>query len=265
MKNNQIVSDQLSIVLVNYKTPEMTRICLELLEKAVDVTKVPVWVVDNDSNDASLDYLKSLSWVKLLERKTTSPEVGFMAHGRALDMAMEQVDTDFVLLMHTDTLIYSPKIIDNLLEKMREKETVAAVGCLEQVERTALETAWRVLSRAVKYYMRRVKRALGIKTRDPRLYYEIYLKSFCTLWNANIIKQNKVSFAMVERTPGYEMQDILKTRGYEFVAIPPRKMFQYMDHIEAGTVALVRGLGKQHKRVKNAQAIIKKNTIKKGS
>lgn len=264
MHNNQIDHNQLSIVLVNYKTPEMTQICLELLQKAVDVTKVSVWVVDNDSNDASVDYLKSLSWVNLLERKGTKPEVGFMAHGRALDMAMEQVDTDFVLLMHTDALIYNPKIIHILLDEMQAKPTVAAVGCLEQVERTGVETAWRVFSRAVKYYMRRAKRAVGIKTRDPRLFYEIYLKSFCTLWNAKVIKENELSFAMVERIPGYEMQDVLRKRGYDFVAIPPRKMFQYMDHIEAGTVALVRGLGKQHKRVKNAQAIIEKNTIKKG-
>jgi len=264
MVNSQIVSAQLSIVLVNYKTPDVTKICLELLEQVIDVCKVPVIVVDNNSNDASLEYLKSLSWITLLERKVSKPDVGFMAHGLALDMAMEKVNTDYVLLIHTDTLIYDPEIINILLSSIGEKSAIAAVGCLEQVKRTAIQTAWRVFSRAIKFYMRKIKQMLKLKTREPRLFYEVYLKSFCTLWNVNIIRQNGVNFAMGDRIPGYEMQDVLNRRGYEFIAIRPSKMFQYLDHIEAGTVALVEGLDKQHKRVKNAKKIIKKNTVLKG-
>jgi len=248
----------LSIVLVNYKTPEVTAICLDLIQKAVNVADVPVWVVDNNSNDTSLTYLKSLDWIHLIERKAPAPEVGFMAHGRALDMALEQVTTDHLLLLHTDTLIYDPKIIELLIEKINANPKIAAVGCLEQVNRTVLETAWRRLVRSVKYYNRRIKVALGMKTREPRLFYEIYLKSFCTLWNVAIIKRHGLSFAMVERIPGYEMQDLLVKLGYQFVAIPPREMFKYLDHIEAGTVSMVDQLDKNHKRVKNYQAIIQK-------
>ncbi len=260
----QMVNNNLSIVLVNYKTPEVTKICMELLEKAVDTSVVKVWVVDNNSGDESLAYLKSLEWVNLLERKATEPEVGFMAHGRALDMAYEKIDTDYMLLLHTDTLIYNPEIIQILLEKIKTERNIAAVGCFEQVERTRLQTAWRLSSRAVKYYKRRLKRALGLKTRDPRLFYEIYLKSFCTLWDVNIIRKHGLNFAMVERIPGYEIQDQLRTLGYDFIGIAPRKMFKYLDHIEAGTVSLVQGLDANHKRVKNKQAIIQKNMIEKG-
>ena len=201
-----------SIVLVNYKTLEVTSICLNLIQQAVDVTKVPVYVVDNNSNDASLDYLKTLSWIHLIERKAIAPEVGFMAHGRALDMVLERVTTDYLLLMHSDTLIYDAQIIEVMLKKITADAKIAAVGCLEQVNRTRLQTAWRTLSRRVKYYARRAKVAVGIKTRDPRLFYEIYLKSFCTLWNVKTIKKNGLSFAMVERIPGYEMQDRKSTR-----------------------------------------------------
>lgn len=247
-----------SIALVNYKTPEVTAICLDLLKKAVNVAEVPIYVVDNNSNDESLAYLKSLDWIHLIERKATSHEVGFMAHGRALDMALAQVTTDYLLLLHTDTLIYDPKIIDILLEKMSQNNKIAAVGCLEQVQRSATATAWRLCIRSIKYYARKTKLALGLKTREPRLFYEIYLKSFCTLWNAKIIQQHNMRFAMVERIPGYEMQDLLRKLGYQFVAIPPREMFKYLDHIEAGTVSMVNALGKNHKRVKNYQAILKK-------
>lgn len=265
IRSNELMSEILnshqskfSIVIVNYKSLEMTSICLNLIQNAVDVTKVPVWVVDNDSNDASLDYLKSLNWIKLIERKPAGREEGFMAHGRALDMVLESVATDYLLLLHTDTFIYNPAIIDIMLEKIAADSQIAAVGCLEQVNRTRLQTAWRVAIRGAKYYLRRLKVVLGIKTREPRLYYEIYLKSFCTLWNVDIIKRHGMSFAMVERIPGYELQDQLPKLGYKFVTIPPREMFSYLDHVESGTVSMIKGFDKNHKRVKNYQAILKK-------
>ncbi len=256
--SNSSTQPRFSIALVNYKTPEITEICLDLLKKVINVAEVPVYVVDNNSADESLVHLKSLDWIHLIERKAEAPEVGFMAHGRALDLALAQVKTDYLLLMHTDTLIYNPKIFDILLEKISDNSQVAAVGCLEQVNRPVYASAWRGLLRGVKYYTRTIKVLLGFKTREPRLFYEIYLKSFCTLWNANIIKQHGMSFAMVERIPGYEMQDLLPKLGYQFVAIPPRQMFSYLDHIEAGTVSMVNALAKNHKRVKNYQAILKK-------
>jgi Glycosyl transferase family 2 len=238
-----------SIALVNFKTLEVTSICLDLISQAVDVKEVPVYVVDNNSADASLDFLKTLDWIHLIERKATAPEVGFMAHGRALDLALERVTTDYLLLLHSDTLIYDAKIISLLINAL-------------QVNRPAYATAWRKLVRGVKYYARRLKVAAGIKTREPRLFYEIYLKSFCTLWNVNIIKKHALSFAMVERIPGYEMQDKLRELGYTFECMPPHEMFQYLDHIEAGTVSHVDGLDKNHKRVKNYQAILQKINAK---
>lgn len=65
-------------------------------------------------------------------------------------------------------------------------------------------------------------------------------------------------FFMNERTPGYEMQDQLTKMGYEFEAISQKEMFQYLDHIKAGSVSLTRNLEKNHKRVKNYQAIMSK-------
>lgn len=255
-------SSPFSIALVNYKTLEVTTICLDLLQRAFDVNQVPVWVVDNNSNDASLDFLKTQHWLNLIERKSEVPEVGFMAHGHALDLILQQVNTDYLLLIHSDTLIYDRSIVDEMLTIIQSDSQIAAVGCLEQVNRTRLETVWRIFIRATKYYARKAKVKLGIKTRDPRLFYEVYLKSFCTLWNVNIIKKHAMQFAMMEKIPGYEMQDQLRKLGYRFEAIAPHKMFQYLDHIEAGTVSMVNNLSKQHKRIKNYQRVIQKVTQK---
>ena len=57
-----------TICIVNYKTEELTRLCLRAIRK---FTKVPyeVVVIDNDSGDGSLKYLRSLKWIHLIERR----------------------------------------------------------------------------------------------------------------------------------------------------------------------------------------------------
>lgn len=247
-----------SIVMVNYKTLELTRSALEFLRQVVDVTNVPVWVVDNYSEDESTEYLRSLDWIRLIERKIDRPETGALAHGRALDMVLERVDTPYLLLMHTDTFIYDATILRMMLDAIRRDPTVFAVGCIDQIDRGLLRTAWRHASRFMKHYSRKAMLALGLPSRQPKPYYEIYLKSFCALWNVSLIRDHAMHFSMADRTPGYEMQDRLTALGYRIVYIPPRKMFRYLDHVQSGTVAAAGTYGQGHRRTRAYQAMLKK-------
>ena len=67
----------LTILLPNYKTPELTRLCLRSLRKYTDCSRIKVIAVDNASGDESLDYLRSLSWIRLIER--TADDIAGMA------------------------------------------------------------------------------------------------------------------------------------------------------------------------------------------
>jgi len=245
-----------SILLVNYKTLELTAVCLNLIKKNLDLTKFEVWVVDNGSNDESVEYLRTLDWIHLLERVPESGENGFTAHGRALDMALECIKTDYAFLFHTDTFIYDAKILDTMLSKCEADSQVVAVGCLDQVYRTPFRTLWRIITRSIKHFYRKCKIFLGIKTRLPKEFREVYLKSFCALWNVKIVKELGMSFFMADRIPGYELQDKLTQLGYKTIAIPANFLFQYVDHVEAGTKALRKNYGKQNRRVKRQQSML---------
>ena len=91
-------SKAFSIVIVNYKTPEITKICLDLLHQHVGSDSVPIWVVDNYSADESTEYLRTLEWINLIERSVSEPEPGHIAHGKALDLVLERVETDYLFL-----------------------------------------------------------------------------------------------------------------------------------------------------------------------
>ncbi|MGC5700759.1 glycosyltransferase [Pseudomonas sp. NFXW11] len=244
-----------SIALVNYKSLELTRTCLELLQRALQGREVPVFVIDNDSRDASLDYLRSLSWIRLIERRPSAPEAGHVAHGRALDLALEQVQTPYLLLLHSDTFIYDPRVFSLLLEHCAGQPEVAAVGCLEQLDRGLLRSLWRRVSRCCKHYSRRSRRALGLPARAPKPYKETHLKSFCTLWNARLIKDYGLHLQMDQRNPGYELQDRLSALQHPIRLISPRKLFTYLDHIQSGTVSAQGGYSTNHRRQKMYQQI----------
>ena len=245
-----------SIIMVNYKTLELTKNALNFIKSAIDIERNPVWVVDNQSEDASSEYLRGLDWIRLIERAPEPNENGFTAHGRALDLAFHQIDTDYVFLFHTDTFLYDAFILEHMLKTLMANPKNVAVGCLEQVQRPILHTAWRYFIRFLKHYQRIIKLMLGFKTRPPRGFYEVYIKSFCALWDAKLMKSKQLQFMMDDRIPGYQLQDMLRAEGYQIATIAPRTIFKYLDHVEAGTVSLREGYGPSHKRIQRKLAVL---------
>ncbi|AKV05037.1 glycosyltransferase [Pseudomonas fluorescens NCIMB 11764] len=250
MKDQPPKKTNYSIALVNYKSLELTKTCLQLLQNIIQEEGVPVYVVDNDSRDSSTDYLRALKWINLIERKIEHPEAGNIAHGRALDLALSLVETKYLFLLHTDTFIYDLEVFNMMIAQCIDQHEVAAVGCLEQLNRGFLRSTWRVSSRFLKHYTRRGLKALGIRSREPKPYREIHLKSFCTLWNVRLVKKHGLHFQMDERNPGYELQDRMKELDYKIKFISPRKMFRYLDHIQSGTISSLGGYTSNHRRTK---------------
>src|SRR5690349_8060360 len=82
-----VMTQQVTILIPNYKTLRLTKLCLRLLRKFTDLNKIRALVIDNDSQDESLDYLRTVTWIDLIERKSIPGESPVQSHSRALDMA----------------------------------------------------------------------------------------------------------------------------------------------------------------------------------
>ena len=251
-----------AIVMVNYKTLALTKISLSLLKQHIDAGLLPstteIWVLDNDSQDASTDYLRGLDWIHLIERKPMEKEEGFAAHGHALDLVLSKISCQYCFLMHTDTFIYQPQVFELLLANLQKNPIMVATGCLEQLNRGYLRSSWRLISRFCKHYSRRAVRFVGIDGREPKPYQEQYIKSFFALWDVQWMKENNLTFFMQNRIPGYALQDIAFETGRKIKLISAMQMFKYLDHVEAGTVGLVAGYDDMNRRVKRKLALLKK-------
>ena len=90
---SSLVKGKATVCIVNYKTLDFTRLCLRSIRK---FTNYPyeVIVVDNDSQDESLEYLKSLGWIRLIERCSLPDEPGGgYAHAAGLDLGLASCNT----------------------------------------------------------------------------------------------------------------------------------------------------------------------------
>ena len=138
---SNLIKGKATICIVNYKTPDFIRLCLRSIRK---FTKYPyeVIVVDNDSQDESLKYLKSLNWIRLIERRAGSNEPGGgYAHAAGLDLGLENCNTEFFVSMHSDTFVRKDNWLKDLIYYFGRDESIVCVGS----GKIELIPKWRIL------------------------------------------------------------------------------------------------------------------------
>lgn len=140
------MSRTLNIILVNFRTPDLTIACLETLE--AEVAAVPgtrVVVVENGSGDDSASRLAAAirdrgwgEWAALLVFETNAGFSGGNNRGiRAAGPAR------YTLLLNTDTLVH-PGCLRYCVDVMERDPAIGAMGCkLLNRDGTLQKAAWR--------------------------------------------------------------------------------------------------------------------------
>lgn len=151
IRRTRLGRDAVSIVMANHNTLDLARAAIESVRKW---TTIPyeLWVVDNFSDPAVVNYLKDQPDLNLIlnrtpvggwtwrrwhgipfpappDRTTWSriPYGGSLCNGVALEMASHVVETDYVFVMHNDILV-GPGWLEFLLSKLTERVRGAAVS-----------------------------------------------------------------------------------------------------------------------------------------
>jgi hypothetical protein len=221
-----------TICIVNYKTLDFTRLCLRSIRK---FTKYPydVIVVDNDSKDESLEYLRSLSWIRLIERPVRPEEpVGSFAHAAGLDLGLENCHTEFFISMHSDAFVLKDNWLTDLIGYFGPGETVACVGS----GKIELTPQWRVLLKKATD-VRTFKRKL-LREADPTGKYRYYNRTICCLYRTEILRRENLSFLMDQEkglTGGKKLYFELVDRGYKTIELPSSVMSPYVIHLAHAT------------------------------
>lgn len=247
---------QVTILIPNYKTPEITKICLRLIRKHTDFNQVEVIVIDNDSNDASLAYLKTLKWITLIERKSNTLETPPLSHSRALDLALSQVKTPYVLSIHTDTFVKRGDWLQILLSPFENNPKLAGVGSWKLESKNPIqmlgyhfEQFWKkLLSKYFGYTRYRADR-LDIQAR--------YLRSHCAIYRTDIIRQLNTGFSDGDDTAGRTMHRKMIAAGYGMLFLNSAELGRYVDHLNHATMVLNPEFGSSEQMRKEGSRRIK--------
>ena len=246
----ELTATKATICIINYKTLELTKCCLRSIRK---FTKYPyeVIVVDNNSNDESLDYLRSLNWIRLIERDTKGDPGGGFAHASGLDLGLTNCTTEFFVSMHSDTFILKENWLGDLISHFSNYKNISCVGS----GKIELTSKWReMLKKATDY--RTFKRKL-LKVPDPTGKHRYYNRTICSLYRTEILRRENLSFLMGRDqglTSGKKLYFELLDRNYKTVELSSSLMGRYIVHLAHATQV-----------VNQDEFSLRKKTIKKGN
>ncbi|MCA9773622.1 MAG: glycosyltransferase family 2 protein [Myxococcales bacterium] len=234
-----------TICFANYRTLELTRLCLRAIRK---FTHAPyrVIVVDNDSRDDSLEYLRSLSWIELIERRFDEPMDGGVAHATALDAGFERCETEFFLAIHSDTIALRDDWLNFLVDLAGEDPRIASVGTGKAIRRAP---AYDWLRRT--FAFKRVKAQLFNEARREK--YRHYSRSHCALYRTALIRAEGLRFYMpgtFSGTAGKKLYFELEDRGYPTRVVPATVMAKYIAHIGHATLVVNRPQNVREKAIR---------------
>ena len=232
---SNLIKRKATICIANYKTLDFTRLCLRSIRK---FTKYPyeVIVVDNNSRDESLEYLKSLKWIRLIERHADDNQSrGGYAHAGAVDLGLDNCNTEFFVSMHSDAFVQKDNWLTELISYFDNDENIACVGS----GKIELTPKWQVILKKATD-LRTFKRKL-LREPDPLGKHRYYNRTICCLYRTDILRREKLSFGMDQDkglTGGKKLYFELVDRGYENIELTPSVMGQYIIHLAHATQAI---------------------------
>lgn len=228
---SELIKGKATFCIVNYKTLDFTRLCLRSIRKFTDYP-YEVLVIDNNSADQSLEYLRSLKWIRLIERDTASDVSGGHSHGAALDMGLENCNTEFFISMHSDTFVRRSGWLSELISYFNNDENIACVGS----DKLELAPQWQILLKKALDF-ETFKRKL-LRKPDPSGKYRYYNRSICCLYRTAVLKKENLTFVMGREkglTAGKKLYFELVDRGYKTVELKAALMSRYLIHLAHAT------------------------------
>lgn len=232
-----MIEPKVTILVPNYKTLDLTKLCLRLLRKYTDSKLAKVVVIDNDSQDESLVYLRSLSWIELIERQAVPGEGAVTAHSAALDLALQQVKTPYVLSIHTDTLVKRSDWLHFLLKQIEHDNTIAGVGSWKLENKPWYKRWLKAIERQCQLvFFSLIGQQIHAIEGKGKNYY--YLRSHCALYRTDLLRKHQLHFSDGDKLAGKAMHRQLELAGYKMIFLPSDLLGQYLEHVNHATTVL---------------------------
>ncbi|MBI3866285.1 MAG: glycosyltransferase family 2 protein [Planctomycetia bacterium] len=252
-------SPRISICIPHWQVRDMMSICLRSIRKHSRKYDLEVIVVDNGSRDDSLDYLRSLPWIRLIERPSESVTNWPANVFTAWDAGIRACTGELFVTMHSDVFVRQDGWLDPFLREMAVSPCVAATGAWK----LALENPWYALQkRIVGSLVAQAKRLAGRRTRSS-FREGHYPRDYCAMYRTQTILEHGLTFCPQDGqiTGGFAIARQLWDKGCETRMIPVSEIARKIVHVAHGTAAVssdkpLHHRAAQRKAERRAQALL---------
>lgn len=245
IRTGEETSDDLaSIVMAHYRTPDLARLCLRAIRRFTD-HPYEVIVVDNGSGEASLEVLRSVAWIRLIERAEDEvSDKAPLAHASAMDIGTEVARGRWLVSMHTDTIAHKPGWLGSFVGRVEAAPNAACLGSGKLDEGARWYRAMKNLFDA-RHVKNALARLMGRQASPRETVW--YPRSYCAVYNLPLVRELGLDFQPApDHRAGERMYLGLVEAGYEAVRLPPNEMREHVEHIKHATSLLGRG-GLRHR------------------
>ena len=220
----------ISIVIVNYRTPKQTRLCMRSLRRYTRYEPLETIVVENSPGDESADYLEGLPWIRYLRNEHEEPN-----HRNGLDFGISRASGEWILAMHTDTFVRREGWLVDLSRHLTESSWL--VGSQDRVIQPV--TGWGRFD--ARRRRRKLERRWGEKGQIPKII------SHCAFYRRALFTEREQRFDWPEYIDGVYndcgefIQRYCESEGLGVVYLRREELAPSMWHFEAATLNLVTG------------------------
>ena len=233
-----------SIIIPHYQTEMLARLSLRSIRRYTTQTPYEVIVVDNASGDGkSLEYLRGVEWIRLIERTEGVSEIPGEAHKEALDAGIAASDAPYILSFHTDTIPIRDGWLAWLVEQIDAGERIAAVGTYK-LERT------KPLKRLEHWLKSLAHRGELPPEKRP------YIRSHCALYRRSVMDELGLKFVDETTATGQGVHLALESAGYKAVLLSIPEMLRHVVHLNHGTMVLIPELGARKRTIRKGHGRI---------
>jgi glycosyltransferase involved in cell wall biosynthesis len=236
---------RISIGIPHWQVKPLISICLRSIRKQSKNYDIEVIVVDNGSRDESLEYLRSLKWIRLIERPEEHHTNFPLNVFSAFDCAFQAATGQFFVTMHSDVFVKRDDWLDPFLKKIAEDDRVAGVGAWKLELVNPLYAAQKLVIgnalSAVKNLFGANKRITWRRGHYPR--------DYCAMYRSDVILEHRLEFLPNDGLGGgYTIARRLWEAGYQTRMIPVHVLYKKMVHVAHGTAAVVAEKPLHHRR-----------------
>ncbi|MDP6636312.1 MAG: glycosyltransferase family 2 protein [Phycisphaerae bacterium] len=233
-----------SIIIPHYQTESLARLCLRSIRRYTTQTPYEVIVVDNGSADKkSLEYLRSVKWIKLIERTEGISDRPGEAHKEALDVGIDASTGEFLLSFHTDTIPIAEGWLAWLVGKIDADHRIGAAGTYKLEHKKLLKR--------LEHWFKAMLHRGDIPREDKPC-----IRSHCALYRRSIMDELGLKFINETTVTGQGVHWAIEDGGYQSLLLSVGEMLRYVVHLNHGTMVLLPELGARKRTIRKGHGRI---------